>query len=196
MTLAELVLAVHDITNRPDLPTVALSGIRSATIAAHTSEDYPKDIVEKALSMPTTDFVHSLMYLERFPRFRRFAYIRNYADGVPGDHIRSISPFATKDGYGLERTNVYYLAGDTVQLRTSQETNQFLIGAYVIPDVTEAGYDSWIAREYPFAIIHSAAAFVLRRIGFAEEAAYQMREAQAQMQSLITNIFEGQDYVR
>lgn len=195
MTLAELVLAVHDITNRPDLPTVALSGIRSATIAAHTSEDYPKDIVERAIAMPVVDYVHSLMYLDRFPRFRRFAYIRNYADSTPGDHIRSISPFATKDGYGLERTNVYYLAGDTVQIRTAQETDQFLVGAYVIPDVTEAGYDSWIAREFPFAIIHAAAAFVLRRIGFAEEAAYQAREAQAQMQSLVTNIFEGLDYV-
>lgn len=195
MTLEELKLAVFDITSRPDLPTVTLSGIRSATIAAHTSEDYPKDIVEKAVAMPTVDYVHSFSYLERFPRFRRFAYLRNFFESIPGAHLRSISPFATKDGYGLERADVYYLAGDTIQIRASQATNQFLMAAYVIPDVTDVGYDSWVAREFPFAIIHSAAAFVLRRIGFAEEAAYQAREAQQQMNSLITNIFEGQDHV-
>lgn len=195
MTLDELRQAVYDITSRPDLANITLTGIQAATLAAHKSEDYPKDIIEKVVAFPATDYTQVLEYRTLFPRFRRFAYMRNFAGGIPGDPLKSISPFRTQDEYGLEIPNVYYLAGDNIQLRFAVATDRILAGAYQNPEVSVQGYDSWIAREEPFAIIHEAASFVLRKIGFAEDAQYEQQKAREKIAILMTNIFEGHDHV-
>jgi len=195
MTLDELRQSVYDITSRPDLASITLTGIQAATIDAHKSEDYPKDITERPIVFPVIDYTQSLEYRTLFPRFRRFAYIRNYAGNILCTHLRSISPFKTQDEYGLELTNIYYLAGDNIQIRLETATDRLLAGVYQNPDVSAEGYDSWIAREEPFAIIHAAAAFVLRKIGFAEDAQNERAQAQQKLALLMTNIFEGQDHV-
>ena len=55
--------------------------------------------------------------------------------------------------------------------------------------MTETGYSSWIAREFPYAVVYEAASEVFRATGRSEEAAEYRRLAAEQRQLiLISNI--------
>lgn len=192
MTLDEVKAAVYEITSRPDLASLTFSSIQNSTLTAHTTEDLPRDIVEKAVVFPGIAYTQNIEHLSVFPRFRRVRYMRNYAGNIPGAFLTRVSPLSTLDGYGRERPNVYYLAGDMIHIRTEDLTDRILMGALCAPNVTAEGYDSWIARETPQSIIYGAAALVLRKIGYAEDSQFYLGLAREEIQKLIQQSLEGE----
>jgi hypothetical protein len=44
------------------------------------------------------------------------------------------------------------------------------MGCYLNPDITTAGYNSWIAKDHPYAIVFDAAATVFKAVGKDDEA--------------------------
>lgn len=191
MTLDELKLAVYELTSRPDLASLTFSSIQNATLSAHTTEDLPRDILEKAVVFPGISYTHDIEHLSVFPRFRRVRYMRNYADNTPGNFLTRVSPLSTLDAYGAERQDVYYLAGDFIHLRTASLTDRILAGVLCAPNVTAEGYDSWIARETPQSIIYGATSLVLRKIGYAEDSQFYLGLAREEIQKLIQQSLEG-----
>lgn len=178
--LTSLVNDVYTLTNRPDLVGETLLAIRTATVKAHCSDYFYKDLVESGVQFDLDLMQQSLDYKVLFPKWRALKYVRPYIYGTGNtlgyttDVLDVITPDDIVDSYRINRDNVCYVAGQTLQIRTSIATQYFLISYYKYPDTGVDTYSSWIAEEQPAAIIYEAAATVFKSIGYDEQfAAYQ-----------------------
>jgi hypothetical protein len=175
MNYADLVAEVYTITNRPDRVAETASAIKSATLKAHHSDFYIKDIMECGIQFPTAEYVQNWAYRNDIPNMRAAKYFRLYdISGVTptaGQKLDPIDATMALDEYGLEKLNVWYAAGPFITIRTKVPYSNFLVGVYLNPIVTQTGYNSWIADDHPYAIIYEAAAQVFKAVGKDEESA-------------------------
>lgn len=171
MTFDELKEEVFLITNRRDLVSETESAIKSATLKAHKSDFYSKDIFETGIEFPSADFRQSLDYVTLLSNFRAFKYFRRVEDEFDdvGKLIEIISVDEILDSYDINRVDIAYVAGRVLEIRSSVEFTKALLGAYVLPVVRTGAYLSWVAEQFPFAIIHEAARRIFRSIGQLEE---------------------------
>ena len=167
MTLTELQAAVILETNRPDLITRTLQSVQSATLKAHQSDFYPRDIFETGLNLNDELYEHDFEVTTFIPRFRAIKYFRHYDNigSVPGAFFEVISPENVLDSYNCTRTNVCYLGGAEIHIKSPIKFQYTLFGCYINPDISVGSYDSWIATYHPFAIIYEAAAMIARSTG-------------------------------
>ncbi len=172
MTFDELLQEVYNITNRPDLATETKSAVKAATLKAHRIDFFSKDIFETGVEFDTVDFRQSLDYISFISNWRSLKYLRK-ADNVDDDSgifFDIITPDEIVDSYSINRTDIAYVAGRVLEIRSSTEFSTALLGAYVLPLVAETNYSSWVAEQFPFAIIYEAARIVFLGIGQREEA--------------------------
>lgn len=187
---ADLVTEVMAVTGRPDLVTQTNSAVRSATLSAHTFDYFPKDLFETAIQWQVPDYVQSLDYKLLVPRWRAFKYLRKYdataldTRTAAGDFLDLIQPDVVLDSYDLARENVCYLAGDRLEIRSTTKDTYSLLGCYIYPTVTEVNYSSWIAQEFPYAIIYTAASILYNQTGYTEEVRNMQGLAAIQFQLL------------
>lgn len=188
-TLNNLISEVYTITDRPDLVSLTTLAVKQATLKAHQSDYFDKDIYETGVQFDTMDFYQSLDYGTLFPNFRAIKYIRKYDSimNVPSNFLTPILPEDVIDRYGLDRVDIYYRAGTQIQIKTKEQNQFFLFGIYNNPDTSYVNSDSWIALEQPYAIIIPAAAAVFRGIGYDEMAAQFMQMTQDEYATLKTN---------
>lgn len=179
-TLASLVADVYSLTNRPDLVGETQLAIRAATLKAHGSDFYYKDLFETGIQFDFSLNQQTLAYKDLIPRWRSLSYLRRYEYtagsgellGCAGKFLTVITPESVLDSYSINRENVCYVAGLVLHIRALTASQYYLLGCYVYPDVTINGYSSWIADESPFAIVYEAAATIFKAIGFDEQAAF------------------------
>lgn len=191
MTLAELISEVYTITGRPDRVAETASAIKSATLKAHQSDYFYKDVFETGVAFDSSAYVQQLDYRTLLPLWRAVKYLRKYdnTNAVPGNFLNLIVPEQVLDRYMVEKTNIYYVAGAYLNIRSETEEQYFLLGCYLNPDITTATYNSWIALDHPYAIVYDAAATVFKAIGKDEEAAAYRGLVAEQLQLLkISNI--------
>lgn len=156
---------IYTITNRPDLVAETTTALKSATLKAHSSDFYFKDLFETAIVYDAADYTQTIPYRTLFPRYRALKYLRKWDGNTVGDTAGKffdiITPEEVLDSYNRQRNDVAYLAGDVIQVRSSTADLYGLMGVYLRPTVdTPATYKSWIADEWPYAIIFDAAATV------------------------------------
>ena len=171
-SFASLVADVMTLTNRPDLVNETSLAVRAATLKAHQSDDYIKDLYEYSLQFSLVDYYQSLEYKTVLPLWRKPRYIRKYdnsGSGAPGVFLEYVVPEKIMDEYKVDRLDIFYVAGSFVQIRSSTTLEYILVGIYQNPVVTEIGYNSWIADDHPFAIIYEAAATVFKMIGLDDQ---------------------------
>lgn len=195
MNFAELVNETLIIVKRPDLNAQIESSVRAATLKAHGKEFFYRDIVETGIEFTSPDnrirFEPKLLY----PRFRKPAYVRMWIYdanditnfGRPGADLKCEQIGNLKDGYGYDKENIYYMAGDLLQLRSNITISHILFGSYQYPDITSDGFSSWIADEFPEAIYREAARSVFKSIGFDEQATEQANMVKELYQLLTIN---------
>ena len=175
MTLAELIAEVYTLTNRPDRVAETLAAVRSATLKAHQSDYYFKDLFEVGLSFSIVDYVQNFDYRAAIPLWRSLKYLRKYdvvaGVGTEGTELEIIVPENVFDEYKIEKTDVCYGAGAYIQIKSSTKQQFYLLGCYVNPNITQAAYSSWVALDHPYYIIFDAAATVFKAIGKDDEAA-------------------------
>jgi len=179
--------AVYNITNRPDKVALTLDMIKAATLKMHSSDFYAKDIYETGYSFPSADFYQSLDYINLIPNWRAIKYLKRVEDAtdVIGKHFSVISVDEILDSYGNNREDICYVAGRVIEIKSSVEFSLGLLGAYVFPIVTPtAAYSSWVAEQFPYAIIHEAARVILKTVGKTEESKSQ-GELMAEQLSLL-----------
>jgi hypothetical protein len=175
MTLNELIAEVYTITNRPDLVAQTLTAVRSATLKLHQSDYYYKDLRETGVSFVSALYVQQLEYRLLFPKWRALKYIRktDVAGTDTGEFLDLIVPENVLDSYKQNRNDVCYVAGEVIQIRSSTQLQYIILGRYDNPDITQSGYDSWIALDHPYAIVFEAASTVFKMIGDTDQfAAY------------------------
>lgn len=174
MTFAELVAEVIAITKRPDMQTRIESAVRAATLKAHHSDFYYKDLHEVAVQFTNPFILQSFVPTEIAPNFRKAKYIRVWIGEDNGDAGVFYTPIQIEnstDLYGLTKTEVFYMAGQNLQLRSSVAIDKVLFGCYLHPVITpEASFSSWIAAEMPYAIIYEAARSIFKSVAFTEQA--------------------------
>lgn len=192
-TLASLIADVYTLTNRPDLVGETALAVRAATLKAHTSDYYYKDIFETGVMFDVSARQQSLEYKTLVPRWRALKYLRKFDNssdpGCPGDFLDVITPEQILDSYSINRENVCYVAGLELQIRSRDAYQYYLLGCYVFPNVVTETYSSWIADESPMAIVTEAAATVFKTIGYDEQAATYARLTQEEYAMLrMTNI--------
>lgn len=174
MTFTEIFNEVILITKRPDLVDQTKQKIRSATIKAHHSDFYFKDLVEVPVQFTNLFFLQSFIPNEVVPQFRMAKYIRLWNGGIEGDVGKFLTPIQIENSLDLYKnikTDVFYMAGQLLQIRGACTLDKVLFGCYVNPVITpEASYSSWIANEQPYAIIYEAARQIFKSISYTEQA--------------------------
>ena len=194
-SFASLVSDVMTLTNRPDLVNETNLAVRAATLKAHQSDDYIRDLTEYSITFSASDYYQSLDFKLVVPLWRKPRYIRKYdptaTTGGPGDFLKYIEPEKVIDEFRADRLDVFYVAGSNIQIRSSTILSQILCGAYINPDVTTAGYSSWIADDYPFAIIYEAAAIIFKTVGYDEQVPVYRQLVAEQLQMLKQHAVTG-----
>ena len=159
MTFDELVDEVYTLTNRPDLTAETSSAVKAATLKAHQSDFFSKDIHETGLEFTTSRYVQSLDIITLISNFRSLKYMRRVTDENDdvGEFFEVLTAEETLDSYGINRTDIAYVAGRVIEIRSSVEFTKMLLGCYVLPIVRTNVYSSWVAEQHPYAIIREAA---------------------------------------
>ena len=196
MTFAELLIEVYNITARPDLIDLTKSAVKAATLKAHQTDFYSKDIWEQQVVFPSSEYVQSLDYVSVIPNYRALKYMRHWdtSDSTAGNFFTVLTPEEILDEWGRERTNVCYVAGRILEIKSPIEFDAVIIAAYVNPVVTETGYSSWVASLYPYAIVHEAARVVFATIAMDAEKNSQKELVAEQYAELKINNTVDQGY--
>lgn len=173
MTLNEIIQEVYNLTNRPDLVAETKSAVKAATIKAHASDFYSKDIFETGVQFDAATMRQSWDYPSTIPNFRNLNYIRIVADeyDTVGIELEVVAVSELYDAWGVQRSNIAYVAGRVLEIRAAAAFDKMLVGCYVTPVVTDAAYISWVAELQPYAIIHEACRVIFKTIGYDEQSA-------------------------
>ena len=185
-TFAELVADVYTLTNRPDLVAETALAVKAATLKMHQTDFYPKDLTETGIAWASPDYYQSLEYRTLFPRWRAYKFLRKYdaSASLPGEMFSLLTPEQIFDSYGVEKTDICYLAGEMIEIKSSTIDTNMLIGYYQNPIVAETGFNSWVALDHPYAIVYEAARMVFKQVGFDEQAS-QMNQIVGEQIALI-----------
>jgi hypothetical protein len=174
MNFAQIQAEVLAIIKRPDLVSRVDAAIKAATLKMHHSDFFYKDLVEVPIQFTDVQFIQNFVPSEILSNYRKVKYIRIWqggANGIPGPFLEHIQIENSTDGYNYIKENVFYMAGTKLQIRTAYGLQHVLFGSYVHPIVSPTeSYSSWIAEEYPYAIVYEAVRTIFRSIGFSEQA--------------------------
>ncbi len=161
-----LVNEVYTITKRADLVDMTALAVKNATLQLHRQDFFYKDLREVALVFDIEDYLQMIDYRNLFPNYRALKYLRKFyptesSDRCVGPFYKVKTPLETVDAYGSLESNVVYVAGNIIQVRSSTKEKYALIGLYENPNVANVvSYSSWVADEAPYAIIWKAAAMI------------------------------------
>ncbi len=190
MTLTELQQEVYTITNRPTLVAETLLAVRQSTLALHQREYWWKDLRETGISFPTSAYLQELDFRTILPLFRSLKYLRKSdSTGTVGAFFTIVQPESVMDSYSVDRTDVCYAAGTSIEIKSSTQFQYAAMGYYANPNISTGAYDSWIAVDHPYAIVFMAAEKVFKMVGKSEEfAAYKLLRDEEIQNLTISNI--------
>lgn len=197
MTFEELVAEVLVLTKRPDLQTKIESAVRGATLKAHQMDYHYRDLVETGVQFPEALYLQSFNPKDIFANYRKFKYLRWHSgvlETAPGQFYKYEQIGNSDDSYGAIKDDVFYSAGQLIQIRSSTPLQYALFGCYVHPIIIpNYSFSSWIAVEYPWLIIYEAARVLFLGIGFQEQSA-SMAQLFSEQRAIMV-ISEGTDEV-
>lgn len=175
-TFAEMEALVVGQTRRPEVPAITQAAIRTATLRAHHTDFFYRDLAPGNLSytpLSGAQFYDIPDITTMLPKLRSLQTLKGLetATITPVEKLeyRELQDLYDSDNY--LRPSVYTLIGDTLRIYPQLHTGLLGVSYYKNPVTTDAGYSSWIANEYPDDLAMWAAAIVFARTGFAEMAA-------------------------
>jgi hypothetical protein len=218
MAFADIVNTVYTYTNRPDREAETAAAVTAAILWAHHSDYFYKDLVEVPAQFNSLQYLQQIP-LSFFPQFRALKYVRKYYPGTgpnnppaqdqspnnlpplygmfydPGANLPDgrffniLTPDNVLDPYHINKIDVAYIAGQTLQIRSGDYFQYALCGYYAHPLATAANCNSWIVNEFPDCLGFRAAEIVFKAIGYDEQAQfYQSLAAETLAQVVMSNI--------
>lgn len=189
MNFTEIEAEVTAWTKRPDLAVQARSAIRTATLFAHRSDNYWRDLVDGTL-VPISAAEGVISLEDYMPRFRELASLRPIsADGTQWRELEQRDIDDLMDDYRSPRKHWFCGISSGIRYNTELLTPNLRVAYYVDPDVNPTTYNSWIAVKYPDVIIKWATALMFRTMGNTEESRAELESAQALLQTLVQHDF-------
>ena len=174
-TYAELETLVLEQTRRPEVPAVTSAAIRTATLRAHHTDFFVRDLSLATLSYTPS----SSSFLYDFPTVSG-TLVRNRAiqllqcvdptTALPTENLGYRELQDLYDADNNRRPSVYTLIGDTLRIYPQSATGRLDVYYYQNPVTDSLSYSSWIADSYPDELAMWAAAIVFARTGFTEMA--------------------------
>ena len=194
MQLSELIAEVYTITGRPDLVAETASAVRKATLKMHAIDFFYRDLQEIVVGFPTTDYKQQYDLGANLQDYRAIKYIRQWNATHIGTEkfLERVEPDVVLDSCGLEGTDIWYVAGNMLNMKCLATFSNVVIGYYKHPNITTNLYSSWIAVEQPFAIIEEAAVNIFQMIGHAEMKTTYERMSAANILLLRQNYLDPQ----
>ena len=174
-TFAEMETLVVGQTRRPEVTAVTQAAIRTATLRAHHTDFFNRDLATGTLTYTASstasfyDFADISTTLTRMRAFQLLQCVDNVTL-IPSENLGYRELQDLYDSDNMLRTSMYTMIGDTLRVYPVAATGKLNAYFYRNPVTTEAGYSSWIANEYPDELAIWAAAIVFARTGFAEMA--------------------------
>jgi hypothetical protein len=193
MTYDEILQEVYLVTKRPDLVGQTRSAVRTATLFAHRTDNYWRDLVERVL-VPISAAEGVILTQDFLPRMRSIASIYPVDGECRGRELERRDIDDLLDEYNSKRRHWFYGSATGIRYNTELMLPSLAISYYRDPNVNPASYDSWIADIYPDVIIKWSGAFVMRGIGHKEEADSELQLAQSMLQELVANDFNIKGY--
>lgn len=183
---------VVTLTNRPDLAAEIAIAVRTATLSVHSDAAYPRDLVAAAVQIPNPSYQFSIDAQSQFPRLRGLSTVRLLDDNftpVEFPEVEIIELGDIRDAiYHELKTDVCYIAGTSVNVKTSVPASGILLEYFQLPLIRREQYNSWIAQLAPDAIVYSAASILYSTNGNEEKAASYSKFYQTQLKpQLIAN---------
>lgn len=181
MDYSDIYDAVTTLSKRPDLTDETRLAIQKATLKMHGVDFFVNDVVEKVVTLPSAGFLFAVDKQDNFPRYRAAQYFRKYdpagyneltqqTTGAGSLFFDYCPPDKMLDSYKQQKVDVWYPAGSVITFRSSTSITQLLAGYYAFPSVRPiTAYSSWIANDFPEAIITEALCDVFRFIGYIDE---------------------------
>jgi hypothetical protein len=181
MTFDELLEEIYLITNRRDLVAESKSALKRSTLKGHKTDFYPKDIFEEGIQFPDSKYLQSFDPYTTWSNFRSWKYFKrvdlNQLPSPSGEYvsvpIEILTVDETLDSYGCAKADIAYEAGRMLEIRSSVDFTKAIVGCYLLPIVVEDNYNSWLAEQYPYFIIHESARLIFASIGKIEESRAQ-----------------------
>lgn len=201
MLFSELVNETITLTNRPDFINEIRLHVLKACHKLHTMDFWTRDRRVDVYTFDTSAYIQTLSVRGVFPGWRAFSFIRIWdASGrdwqtqlLTGTGryplIEIVDPQQLFDEYYTDKLNVAYMAGDSLSFRFAIPVQQILVGWYKLPILVadDAQFNSWIAEDYPWAIIDHAAASVFKMIGYDDQSRKMDVNLAEHLQILRTN---------
>lgn len=195
MNLTELMAAVYIETNRPDLVEETQQAVLGSLFNNHTREFFFRDIATTEAVFDQAAYIQNID-IYAFPRWRALSYFRKNdpslatfqqnptilpplysSGGLPYPQsmkfLEVVTPDNIFDQFDCEKLDICYQAGATLFAKSSTALQYALIGWYQFPNLDASvpvNFDSWIARDFPYAVIYDAASSVLQKIGMTDAA--------------------------
>lgn len=174
-TFAEMEALVTSQTRRPEVPDITKAAIKSATLRAHHTDFFPRDLQVTAL--PYT--ISSTAVYYDFPnintsllRLRSLKFLQSIeaATFAPTESLEYRDADDLFDRDGVRRASMYTIIGATVRAYPQSVTGLLNFYYFQNPDVAELTYSSWIADTYAEELAMWAAGIVFARTGYVEMA--------------------------
>ena len=195
--LTSLIADVYSVTGRPDLEAETKLAVKAATLKAHQSDYYFKDLLETGIQFATAEYLQDADLRVIIPNFRNIRYARRYdtsGTGKDAEFYTILTPGELLDSYGNDKSNVAYMAGTVLKIKSRVKLDHLLIGVYVSPAITDDTYSSWVATDHPYAVIFEAARLVFKQIGFDEQSTTFEKLAAEQFIELRMNNIQAVGY--
>lgn len=161
MDFQELKTEIQLIVRRPDLSTRIDSAITASVLKLHSTNFYIRDAQEGIITFPEPSTKFTFTGADVSTRFRKISGIISST----GLRLAHCSMGNLLDYYGYPKVNSFYESGDSINVNLQVADNKFGIVWFQFPVPTEVGFDSWIAREFPYIVINDAASRIFGQIG-------------------------------
>lgn len=174
-TFADLEALVVGQTRRPEVTAITQAAIRTATLRAHHTDFFNRDLATGTLLYTPSsaasfyDFADVSSTLARMRAFQLLQSVDTITS-VPSENLGYRELEDLYDSDNVLRTSTYTMIGDTLRVYPVSATGKLNVYFYKNPVTTELNFSSWIANEYPDELAMWAAAIVFARTGFAEMA--------------------------
>lgn len=181
MNFGELCQEVYTLTNRPELVNETQLALRRAAIKFHSIDFWLRDKVERTVQFTASSAVQ-LDVTALFERFRKFGHLAPF-DPVTGSvlpcydqgsgqarGLKEISPAALFDPYNNNKNDVFYLAGNFLNIKFGSGQSGLYASWYKYPLVQPHNFNSWIAELYPYLLVDEAAGYLFTAMGQIEDA--------------------------
>lgn len=171
MTYADLIAEIKLLSKRGDIDDKIAVALRMTTLRCHRADYFWRDHMEVNATFGTTSQA-TIDVPSSLTRFRQLNYVQ-YLDSVTGNvgtMLEEVEPSNIFDEYNCFKNDAWYLSGANLNINFAFASNGVRIGYWQNPDVTVAGYNSWIKDELPDILVQGSLAYIFGMTGKLEEA--------------------------